>query len=92
MCLIHHPKTPKIIWPKSTRNDLFVQVRMVTLNSIGTLLRNHVNGVLNPTVGNDRDTRRVDYTKVLDAVNLEAGIHHTLLDVLGQAGGAARME
>lgn len=65
---------------------------MITFDGIGTLLGNHVHGILDATVGNDGDVRCINHAKVLDAVDLEAGINHTLLDVLRQTSSAAGME
>ena len=65
---------------------------MIKLNSVSAFLGNHIYRVLNPTVRNDRDTRYVDHTKILHAVNLEARVNHTLLNILGQTGGTTSIE
>lgn len=65
---------------------------MVALNSISPLLTNHINRVLNPAVGNDRNNRGIDNTQALDTVDPKARVHNTLLDVLRQTRRTARVE
>lgn len=65
---------------------------MIKFDGIGALFGNHIHGILNPTVRDDRDTWCVNHAEILDAVNLEAGINHTLLDIFGRMGGATRMK
>lgn len=55
---------------------------MVSLDEIGALLTNHVDGVLNATVWNNREHRRINHSNVLQAVHLESSIDHALFDVL----------
>ena len=65
---------------------------MISLDSIRSLLANHVDGVLNTAVGNDRNHGSISNTQVLDTVDLELGIHDTLLDALGQPRGTTGVE
>lgn len=55
------------------------------------LLANHVDGVLNTAVRNDRDNGSIGDTKVLDSVDTKLGIDNTLLDVLGETRSTARI-
>jgi hypothetical protein len=65
---------------------------MVTLDSIRTLLGDHVHGVLDTAIRNLRDNRSVDNTEIANAVNLKTGIDNTLLDILGKTSSTARVE
>jgi hypothetical protein len=55
------------------------------------LLANHVHRVLDSAIWDDGDNRRINNTKILDAVNAQLGVNHTLLDALGQTGCTARV-
>lgn len=57
---------------------------MISLDSVRSLLTNHVNGVLNTAVGNDGNHGSIGNTQVLDTVDLELRVHDTLLDALRQ--------
>lgn len=62
------------------------------LDHVSSLLTNHVDGVLDAAVGDDRNHRSISHTQAFDAVNLELRIHHTLVNALGQPGRTARVE
>lgn len=55
------------------------------------LLSNHVNRVLDAAVRNDWDDGGISNAEVLDAVNTEARVNNTLLDVLRQACSTTRV-
>lgn len=55
---------------------------MVSLDEIGTLLTNHVDGILDTTIWNDREHRRINHPDIFQAVHLESSIDHTMFDVL----------
>lgn len=65
---------------------------MVRLERIRSLLTNHVDGVLDPTVRDHRDHGSVRNTQITNAVNLQLGVHDTLFDALRQSGRATRVE
>lgn len=68
-----------------------VQVLVSALDNIGTLLTNHVDRVLNATVGNNRNNGRIGNAQVLNTVNAEVRVNNSLVDVLRQTGGTARV-
>ncbi len=65
-----------------------VQVLVSRLDEIRSLLSDHVDRVLDAAVGDNRNHRGVDDTKVLDAVNGERRIDDTLADSLRETGSA----
>lgn len=65
---------------------------MVGLDRVCSLLPNHVDGVLDAAVGNDGNHGSVGNTQVLNTVDLELGVHDTLLDVFGQSRRTAGVE
>lgn len=69
-----------------------IDIAVIRLDQISSLLANHVHRVLDAAVRDDRDDGSVDNTEVLDSVDLELRVYHSLVDVLRQAVGAARME
>ena len=65
---------------------------MRRLDQIRALLANGIDGVLDPAVGDDGDDGRVDDAQFTNTVDLERRIDDALVDGLGQARGAARVE
>lgn len=59
-----------------------VQILVVSLDDVGALLGHHVDGILDATVRNDGEHRRIDHSHVLQAVYLEPSIDHALFNVL----------
>ena len=70
---------------------LLVELRILGLDQIRSLLCNHVDCVLDSAVWNDGEDGGVDDAKILDAVDLEVGVDDAFFDVLGEAGGSARI-
>lgn len=64
---------------------------MNTLECLTNLLSNHVDGVLDAAVRNNRDNGCIGDTEVLDSVDTKLGIDNTLLDVLGETRSTARI-
>jgi hypothetical protein len=65
---------------------------VVSLDQVRALLANHVDRILDAAIRDDWDNGSIDYTEVLDTVNLELRINRALANILGQTGGAARVE
>lgn len=53
------------------------------------LLADHVHRVLDPTVRNHRDDRRICDAEVAHSVHAELRVNHTLMDTLGETGSTA---
>jgi hypothetical protein len=67
----------------AAQGALLEEVLVVSLDQVRAILADHVDGVLDAAVRNDRDIGRVDDPEVLDAVDLQVRVNDTLVDVLG---------
>lgn len=65
---------------------------MLGLDHIGTLLTDSVDRVLDTAVRDDRNNRSISNTELLDTVDLELRVHHTLIDILRETGSTSRVE
>lgn len=78
------PRQPTWTRPSmSSVRALFEKVLVVILDQVRALLANHVDVVLDPAVRDDGGNRSIDDTEVVDAMDLEFRVNHTLVDVLG---------
>jgi hypothetical protein len=59
---------------------LEIQTRMIPLNHISTLFRNHMNRVLYARIRDNRENTSVDDTKVAHTVDLETSIDDAFVD------------
>lgn len=55
------------------------------------LFGNHIHRILDPTVRNNRDHRRINHPQVPCAVDHKPGIDHTLVDILRESARATRV-
>lgn len=53
---------------------------MVSLDQVGALLANHIDGVLDAAVGDDWDNRSIDDPEILNPVDVELRVTHTLFN------------
>lgn len=65
---------------------------MVALDGISTLLAYHVNRVLDAAVGDNRNDRCVNNSKIFNTVHPQVGIDNTLANALRQTRSTARVE
>lgn len=61
---------------------------MIGLDEVGALLTNHVDGILDATVRNDRENRRINDPDVLQPMHLEFSISHALFNLLREAAAS----
>ncbi len=68
-----------------------VERRVLCFDHICALLSNHIHGILDSTIGDDWEHRCIDDTEVLDAMDLQLAVNHTLVDTLREAGSSTRI-
>ena len=78
-----------ILTRSTTEVALSIQVRVGHLDQVSSLLRNHVDGILDATIRNDGEDISIHDPQLLDPMHLHIPVNDTLLDGLTETTGPA---